>query len=117
MYVPNIGAKEEPKFLTPDVKKAFNYLRLAFIKALIFQHLDLKSHIQIETDVSGYAIGGVLSQLNLDSGASPNELNANKSHFGQLHLIAYFSRKMILIKTQYKTYDVELLAIVKALKT
>ena len=59
--VPNVGATEEPNFLTSNAKKAFNQLRLAFIKALILRHFDLKSHIQIETDVSGYAIGRVLS--------------------------------------------------------
>ena len=31
----NIGALKELNFLTPDAKKVFNYLRLAFIKAPI----------------------------------------------------------------------------------
>ena len=55
--MPNVGVMEEPNFLTPNAKKAFNYLWLAFIKAPIFQHFDLESHILIETDVLGYAIG------------------------------------------------------------
>ena len=59
--ITNIGAIEEPNFLILDAKKAFNYLRLAFIKALILQHFNLKSHIKIEIDVSGYAIDGLLS--------------------------------------------------------
>ena len=59
--MPNIGATGEPNFLTPDAKKAFNHLRLAFIKAPILRHFDPKSHIRIEIDASGYAIGGVLS--------------------------------------------------------
>ena len=71
--MPNIGATEKPNFLTPNIKKAFNHLRLAFIKALIFQHFDLKNHIQIETDVPGYTISGVSSQLNLDSHAPLNQ--------------------------------------------
>ena len=57
----NIGATEKPNFLTFNARKAFNYLRLAFIEAPIFRHFDLESHIQIKTDASGYAIGGVLS--------------------------------------------------------
>ena len=61
--------------LTPDAKKAFNHLRLAFIKAPILQHFDLESYIQIETDALGYAIGIMLSQLNLDSNAPPNDSN------------------------------------------
>ena len=63
----------KPNFLTPDANKAFNYLWLAFIKALILRHFDLKSHIQIETNASGYAIGRVSSELNLDSYALSNQ--------------------------------------------
>ena len=80
--MPNIGATGEPTFLTPDAKKAFNQLRLAFIEAPILRHFDLESHIRIETNTSGYAIGGVLSQLNLDSDTPPNDSNSNKSDFG-----------------------------------
>ena len=114
-HVPNIGATRESNFLIPDAKKVFNYLRLAFIEALIFRHFDSKSHIRIETDASSYAIDGVLSQLNLDSDAPPN--NSNKSDFGQWHPVAYFSRKMIPAETRYETHDAELLAIVEAFKT
>ena len=60
-YILNIRAMKKPYFLTPNAKKTFNYLRLAFIKAPILQHFDLKSHIRIETNVSGYTISGVLS--------------------------------------------------------
>ena len=105
--MPNIGATGEPNFLTPDAKKAFNHLRLAFIEAPILRHFDPESHIRIETDVSGYAIGGVSSQLNLDSHAPSN----------QWHPVAYFSRKMIPAETRYETHDAELLAIVEAFKT
>ena len=59
----------------------------------------------------------MLSQLNLDSDAPPNDSNLNKSDFGQWHPIAYFSRKMISAETRYKTHNAELLAIVKAFKT
>ena len=95
-YMPNIGATGKPKFLTSDTKKAFNYLQLVFIKAPILQYFDLESHIQIKINASGYAIGRVLSQLNLNSNASPNNSNSNKSDFDQWHPVAYFSKKMIL---------------------
>ena len=113
--VPNIGATGKPTFLTPAAKKAFSLLRQAFIEAPILRHFDPESHIRIETDASGYAIGGVLSQLNLDSNAPPND--SNKSDFGQWHPVAYFSRKMIPAETRYETHDAELLAIVEAFKT
>ena len=113
----NIGATGEPNFLTPNVKKAFNYLRLAFIKAPILRHFDLESYVRIKTNASGYAIGEILSQLNLDFNTLPNDLNSNKSDFSQWHLVASFSRKMIPAESQYKTHDIELLAIVEVFKT
>ena len=57
------------KFLTPDARTAFKRLRLAFTEAPILWHFDPECHIRIETDASGYAIGGVLSQLT--SGTNP----------------------------------------------
>ncbi len=50
-------------FLTTDAKRAFTKLRQAFLKALILNYFDLERHIRIETDISGYAIDGILSQL------------------------------------------------------
>ncbi len=47
-------------FLTLEAKKAFIYLRKAFIKASILRHFDPKRHILIKTDALEYAIGGFL---------------------------------------------------------
>ena len=82
----------------------FTELRQAFLKAPILHHFDPEHHIWIETDVSGYAIGGVLNQLTLDD-------------LGRWHPVAFFSRKMISAETKYETHDGELLAIVEAFKT
>ena len=65
-------------FFTPGAKLAFIKLKLAFFKTPILYHFDAEHHIQIETDVSGYAIGGVLSQLTLED-------------FGRWHLMTFFS--------------------------
>ena len=104
----DIGAMGEPMFLTPGTREVFNHLRQAFIEAPILGHFDPKCHIRIETDALGYAIGRLLSQLSTDW-VTPNESNLaksknlvknlTKSDFGQWHLIAYFSRKMIPAKT------------------
>ena len=115
--VPNIGVTGKPNFLTPNAKKAFNHLWLAFIKASILQHFDPENHIRIKTDASGYAIDGVWNQLNLDSNTPLNDSNSNQSDFCQWYPIAYFFRKMIFAETGYKTYDTELLAIVEVFKT
>ncbi len=75
-----------------------------FVETLILNHSDPKCHIQIEIDASGYAIGGILSQLTLDNS-------------GQLYRVVFFFRKMIPAKTWYETYDGELLAIIEVFKT
>ena len=95
--LPNFDAKNSgPSFLTPKAKSAFNCLQLAFTKALILWYFDLECHIQIETNASDYAIGGVLNQLT--SGTSFDGV-VTKADLGQWHLVAFFSRKMITIKT------------------
>ena len=91
-------------FLTPGAKLAFTELRQAFLKAPILHHFDPERHIRIETDVSGYTIGGVLSQLTSDNS-------------GRWYPVAFFSRKMIPAETRYETHDGEFLAIVEAFKT
>ena len=91
-------------FLIPGARLAFTELRQTFVKAPIRYYFNPKCHIRIKTNAFGYAIGGVLSQLTLDN-------------LSQWHLLAFFSKKMILAETRYKTYDSELLTIVEAFKT
>ena len=95
-----VRGAEEPSFLTPNARRAFTQLRQAFTEAPILRHFDPKCHIRIETDASGYTIGGVLSQMT--------------SETGQWHPVAYYSRKMIPAETRYEMYNAELLAIVEA---
>ena len=90
-------------YLTPKARLTFIKLRKAFTKAPILQHFDLECYIRIETDVSGYSINKALSQLISD------DLN-------QCYPIAYYSQKMVLAKTQYKTHKRDFSAIIKALK-
>ena len=97
-------SKSTLNFVISGAKIAFIELRQAFLKAPIFHEFNPEYYIRIETDASGYAIGGVLSQLILDN-------------LDQWHPVAFFSQKMILAKTRYETYDGELLAIVEAFKT
>ena len=104
---------EEPKFLTSEAKEAFNRLRQAFTEAPILRHFDPECHIRIETDASGYAIGGVLSQLTPNQVTSDDAIGSNVDW----HPVAYFSRKMIPAETRYETHNGELLAIDEAFET
>ena len=60
MYMSNIGAIKEPNLLTPNAKKVFNHLQLAFIKTLILQYFNLESYIWIKINISGYIISKIL---------------------------------------------------------
>ena len=91
-------------YLTPATRQTFTQLRQLFTKAPIFRHFDLECYIRIETDISDYAIGKVLSQLTLDN-------------LCQWHPVDYYSQKMILVKTRHKTHDNKLLGIVEAFET
>ena len=57
----------ESDFFTLGARLAFTKLRQAFVKTSILYHFDSKYYIRVETDVSDYAIGRVLSQLTLDN--------------------------------------------------
>ncbi len=106
----------ETDFFTPEAKKAFIHLQKAFTEALILRHFNPKRHIWIQTDVSEYAIGGILSHMTSDQFYSRyvtyKDPNSSKSKFSKWYQITFFSRKMILAKTRYETHDQELLAII-----
>ncbi len=93
-------------FLTFKAKKAFLHLQKAFTKILILRHFDPKCYIQIETDVLGYIIGGVLSQIIFDQHFSGHVTHEDpnsdfpKSEIGQWHPVAFFSQKMISAETR-----------------
>ena len=53
-------------FFTFRARLEFIKLSQAFVKAPILHHFDPECHICVETDVSGYIIGGVFSQLTID---------------------------------------------------
>lgn len=90
-------------FLTLKVKEVFTNLKQAFTRASTLTYFKFDCYIQIEISMSGYTIGGILSQLILE--------------IGNLHPIVYFLKNMTLAKTQYKTHNQKLLAIIEAFKT
>ena len=78
---------------------AFEELKEHFITAPILAHFDYDRDVIIETDASDYVSAGVLSQHDDD---------------GILHPVAFFSTKHSPADCNYKIYDKELMAVVRA---
>jgi reverse transcriptase-like protein len=81
------------EFLSPQAKEAFYELREAFAKAVTLHHFDPERPCRLETDSSGFAICGILTQLSKD---------------GQWVPVALFSRKMTCSERNYGIPDHEL---------
>src|SRR5438876_3086322 len=77
-------------------QEAFEQLIDAFITAPVLRHYDPDRKLRMETDASGTACAGILSQKWKDG----------------WHPIAYFSRKFSGPELNYPIYDKELLAII-----
>ena len=92
--------KKEQKWQEKE-KNAFNKLKNKMINSLILAISHPKQKIRLETNASGYAIGGVLSQLQEDNSWRP---------------VAYLFQVMNETKRNYKIYDQELLVIMEGLK-
>jgi hypothetical protein len=81
---------------TEEEEKSFNLLKKKITEQPILVLLDFNKTFQVKCDVSGFAIGAVLSQ-----DGRP---------------IAYFSEKLNEAKVKYSTYDKEFYAVIQALK-
>ena len=93
-----LDAMETKAFtLTEEARTAFSKLKEAFLTAPLLAHYNPEWETQLETDASGFAISGILSQLN------PQE--------GLWHPVAFWSRKMQPAERNYGTPDQEMLAI------
>jgi hypothetical protein len=90
--------------LSPEATQAFDNLKQAFITAPILHHFDPERPIRVETDASGYAISGIVSQ--------PHDVDGKTQWFP----VGYFSKKMVAAEKNYDTHDTELLAIVASFK-
>src|SRR5438876_11900549 len=102
------GKKTGAFMLTDSARGVFRKLRDAFTKALVLAHFDPKQPIRLETDASGYAIAGILSQ--------PVDMQATSKSSAHWHPVAFWSRKMIPAEHNYEMHDQELLAIVMCFK-
>lgn len=84
-----------------EAEKAFQELKKRFLEDPILASFDPNRETVLETDASGWSTGGVLSQYNDQ---------------GELHPVAFFSRKNTPAECNYDIHDKELLAIMKCLE-
>ncbi|KAI0998266.1 hypothetical protein K3495_g9931 [Podosphaera aphanis] len=78
-------------------QNAFQFFKNSFISAPALRHFDASKEIFVEADSSDFVSAGILSQ---------------KDDNGELHPVAYMSKKFENSEYNYEIYDKELLAIV-----
>ncbi|KAJ1128271.1 hypothetical protein NDU88_006650 [Pleurodeles waltl] len=100
--ITKLQRKKEKFVWSPEADQAFSTLKKAFSTAPVLTHPDANQPIIVEADASDVAIGAVLSQRNKDT--------------GQLHPVAYMSRKLNEAEQNYVIAEKELLAIRDAFK-
>jgi hypothetical protein len=83
------------------LEKAFVNLKECIVTAPILTHFNPKRQCIVETDISDFALGAVLSQKEDDD---------------LLHPIAYHLRKFSLAEINYEIHDQDLLAIMDSFK-
>ena len=88
------GKKENQFTLNNEAKEAFKQLTQVFEGVSLLAHFDFKAEICIETDASAVIIAGILIQK-LPAGTVSTDWKS----------IAFYSRKLSPVKSQYKTYD------------
>ena len=80
-------------------ESAFQAIKKAFSTASVLQHFDPDKECTVEIDASDYVFAAVLSQPN---------------HEDTLRLVAFMSCQHLPAECNYKIYDKELMAIVRA---
>ena len=81
-------------------QKAFDTLKECVTQEPVLVHPILTNPFKLEVNVSGYALGAVLMQYSADA---------------KRHPVGFYSSTLTPTERNYDIYDLELLAIVKAL--
>jgi hypothetical protein len=84
-----------------EAEKAFHQLKRIFLAEPALLRFDYEKDTRVETDSSGWCVGGTLLQPNQDGLFVP---------------CAFYSRKLTGAECNYEIYDKEMLAIVKSLQ-
>lgn len=94
--------KDVPFYWDDTCEEAFDKIKDLLITAPILSHFHPERETTVETDSSGFAVGGVLSQRD--------------DRDGLMRPVAYFSKKHSPAEANYAIHDKELLAIVRCLE-
>jgi hypothetical protein len=110
-----IGGKEGKIFgpfkPTTEMQEAFRHLQSKFTKAPVLALFDYERPICLETDASGFAIAGIISQ----PAAWPTSgVEGGRVKDRDWHPIAFWSRTMVDAERNYSVGNQEMLAIVEA---
>jgi hypothetical protein len=111
------GPFSGPFLPTPAMKRSFTELHDAFTNAPVLAHFDPAKSICLETNASGFAIAGIISQQQDEvrsgvDGAALSAKGIKSAGKGYWHLVAFWSRCMSLAERNYAVGDQEMLAIV-----
>ena len=93
--------KDTPFSWTKACQEAFDHLKARMTSEPVLAHPNLDKQFELEVDTSGYAVGAVLLQQQDDM---------------KRHPVGYYSATLSAVEHNYNIYDLELLAIVKALR-
>lgn len=93
--------KNSPFHWSEDQQTAFDSLKRIFTTAPVLAMWHEDRETVVETDASGWATGGCLSQFDSE---------------GRLHPVAYYSKKLTPTECNYDIHDKELLSIIKCLQ-
>ena len=97
LLVGSVKGKKVGPFVFPQAARdAFSAIKLAFTTAPMLQHFDPALRFMVESDASGFALAGIISQ------PDPGVEAPKQRHW---HPVAYWSRKMTDVERRYETYD------------
>lgn len=95
--------RKNAKFkMEDDEKIAFEQLRNSLVNAPVLKLFNPKAETEIHTDASMYGYGAVLLQRDEED--------------SQFHPVEYMSRKTTAMEQKYHSYELEVLAVIEALK-
>jgi hypothetical protein len=104
--------KTTPWHWGPDQAAVFTHLKQLMCATPVLTQLNFNKKFYLQTNMSGYGMGAILSQEGDDETLTPAMMKCTKP---VLHPIVYYSATFTSMEWNYDVYDHELLAIMKAL--